>query len=228
MLTSAVDSLCPDEKWRNHNLVLLGGPVTNPYTRLVLREINTQCKFVGHEHKLQVPGIGEVEAKFARFKPKHAICYITRKNQVMKKRAGYFVEKDWGLFLRAKSPFAADKRVYIFAGCQTYGTAAAACAAMSPELIQSLLPGEVNSEMPNEAVIKVTREIATHVRAALQVVFPVESFVVKNPASFTSMELCIALKSSEMPTVPITSKQHADIEKLFKEFERSARNFFEP
>ncbi|MCX5770059.1 MAG: hypothetical protein NTZ09_07285 [Candidatus Hydrogenedentes bacterium] len=164
-------------KWKEFNLVLFGGPLTNSYTRNVLKDAHgLKCAFVRNKHAVRVPGL-----------PPQETFYLKKPNG--------FVERDWGLFYRMKSPYARNRRVYVFAGCTTQGTAAAASCSLIDSLIPFLLKKNTASNRPkngafNEAAILVTRHMADDcVQRDIQVKYPRPSHVEHNPRALKTAKL---------------------------------------
>lgn len=163
-------------QWKQFNLVLFGGPLTNSYTRQVLKDAHgLKCVFVRNKHAVKVPGL-----------PKQETSYL--------KKANGFVERDWGLFYRMKSPYDRNRRVYLFAGCTTQGTAAAASSSLIESLIPFLLEKPISSARSKngvkEAAILVTRKMGDDcVQRDIQVKYPKESHVEHNPRALKAARL---------------------------------------
>jgi hypothetical protein len=132
------------EEWKKFNLVLLGGPLTNEYTRQALEGIQPKhCSFVPGTHAIQLPKTileppadedGSIEACLDK---------------------DGFVVCDYGLFYRAPSSFDENARVYIFAGTLTHGTSGALSAAFSAKLVPVMLQNPEDGVC--EAVIRTQR-----------------------------------------------------------------------
>ncbi len=115
----SVGSATPDlPDYQECNLILLGNPLTNQVTKMVLEMyrssgiLTSDFGFVNDE--LFVPQIGGM-----RYKP---VIATDPK----------YVEIDYGLILKAPSPFRPDRTVMVLSGCRTFGThAATACVVAS-------------------------------------------------------------------------------------------------
>ena len=106
------------------NLVLLGGPITNLVTRRVLNETELGEKltwnFSDHTLYRQISEPGVKEEYTA---------------DVVKDD---WVHHDFGLVVKAPSPFSPQRLIYILAGCRSFGTYAAAASLVSLKSVKKI------------------------------------------------------------------------------------------
>lgn len=119
---------------RKSNLILIGGPHSNPLTAQVLGSLTTTLRF------------GEA----SRPEGKDSAIYDSRLNTVTDCRvdAGERLQSDQGLIIRCANPFAPEKTVLILAGSWGYGTTAAAHLIESGDFLNNPI---VRSKDPFEA-----------------------------------------------------------------------------
>ncbi|MFD0074568.1 hypothetical protein ACFVIY_19265 [Streptomyces sp. NPDC127166] len=120
---------------RKQNLILIGGPHSNPMTALILQSLSTTLQFGAADG----PG------------GKDTTIYDSLLNASTDCRVGpdERLQSDQGLIIRCTNPFAAEKTVLILAGSWGYGTTAAADLMESGDFLKHPV---VRSKSPFEAV----------------------------------------------------------------------------
>jgi hypothetical protein len=99
------------EDWKSHNLILVGGPRANPITQEVLEAIGEQSEFTLDTERLLWEG----------------------KVYAPEKEEGK-VQKDYGVIVKAQSPFKEGRLIFVIAGCHSLGTSAGAALISTIEL----------------------------------------------------------------------------------------------
>jgi len=156
---------------RDCNMILLGGPASNDCSAKVLAmedlQQHTKCAF---EHaELRVPGLDP---------PSTAYTEVTVNGTSFE-----YLSEDRGWGVRCKSPFNSERRIYLFAGVETFGTCGAAAAALTIPLIGERWKDEGKPEV-FEYAVEVRRVVRPFGKVGWRVRYPNTSDWKWNPEAW--------------------------------------------
>ena len=112
-------SKSPTKDYKESSLILLGGPDRNDVTREVIEKLDLTLRFID-DGTVLYDSVSERR-------------YVIGLNESDK------VVRDYGMFIKTRSPFRENRTVFILAGCRTFGTLASACFMMDSASIRTMV-----------------------------------------------------------------------------------------
>ena len=160
---------CEFEKIKNHNLVLIGGPIGNRITKVVWEKLKEagNLEIFSKENGWSSPTVSS-DKPYGR----------VWEND--------FISVDHGVCIKKISPYNKDKYVFIFAGWGSYGTQAAAAALDIDGLADKII--EKCDSNSFELIVKIQAQKdenlrQTHMHGKISVVEPFETELFENYAA---------------------------------------------